>query len=402
MPQFSYIARDRTGKKRTGILQAQSKHEVHMKMRERGMRVLEVEQKKETIWTKEIHIGAPVPLKVFVIYLRQLATLLRAGITVVDATRILAQQTESKALKKALNEVEEELREGNHLSAAYSKHPKIFTNMFINMVRAGEVSGTLDSTLERMADYYEKQYRTRQKVKSALTYPIAVGIISLVVVVFLLMYTVPMYVDMFNQFDGELPTITVFVLVASEWMLSYWWLMGLGIGLLFTSIYVVSREQRSKYYLHYALLKMPIFGGLLQKSALARTTRTLSSLFSSAVPILQAVTIVEAVVGNEVIARVLRESRHSLEQGKSLTEPMNEHWVFPPLVTQMIVIGEQTGSLDHMLMKVADFYEAEVDTATDQMKALIEPLMIVFLASIVGTIVLSIIAPMFEIFNAIK
>jgi type IV pilus assembly protein PilC len=402
MPQFSYIARDRTGKRRKGIVQAKSRHEVHVKMRDKGMRVLEVEQKKETILTKDIHIGAPVSLKLFVIYLRQFATLLRAGITVVDATKILSQQTESKALKKALFEVEEELREGNYLSEAYSKHPKIFTKMFINMVRAGEVSGTLDGTLERMADYYEKQYRTRQKVKSAMTYPVVVGIIAMLVVSFLLIYTVPMYVDMFEQFDGELPAITVFVLAASSWMVSYWWVIGLVILFIIVIIYLIYSKKTSKYYLDYAILKTPIFGKLMQKEAIARTTRTLSSLFSSAVPILQAVQIVESVVGNEVIAKVLRQSRKSLEEGKSLTEPMNNHWAFPPLVTQMIAIGEQTGSLDYMLSKVADFYEAEVETTTDQLKSLIEPLMIVLLAAIVGVIVLSIITPMFEIFNTIK
>jgi type IV pilus assembly protein PilC len=402
MPQFSYIARDRTGKRRTGIIQAKSKHEVHIKMRDKGLRVLEVEQKKETILTKDITLGAPVSLKLFVIYLRQFATLLRAGITVVDATKILSQQTESKALKKALLAIDEELCEGNHLSEAYSKHPKIFTKMFINMVRVGEVSGSLDGTLERMADYYEKQYRMRQKVKSALTYPIVVGIIAMLVVIFLLMYTVPMYVDMFEQFDGELPKITVFVLAASGWMSSYWWVIGIVIVINIVTIYLTNKKNTSKYYLDYVMLKIPFFGKLFRKAAIAKTTRTLSSLFSSAVPILQAVQIVESVVGNEVIVRVLCKSRKSLEEGKSLTEPMVSHWAFPPLVTQMIAIGEQTGSLDYMLSKVADFYEAEVETTTDQLKSLIEPLMIVLLAAIVGVIVLSIITPMFEIFNTIN
>ncbi|KHF29685.1 Type II secretion system protein F [Anoxybacillus sp. BCO1] len=255
---------------------------------------------------------------------------------------------------------------------------------------------------KRLADHFEKVHRTRQKIVSALAYPIVVGIIAVIVVIFLLVSVVPTFVSMFADFGAELPTITKFVLRASEVMQTYWW----GVILLFIALYilliVLRRQKATKYYLDVLMLRMPIFGGMMQKAVLARMTRTLSSLFSSAVPILQALAIVETVVENEVVARVIRTSRDALERGESLTEPMKRHWAFPPLVTQMIAIGEQTGSLDAMLAKVADFYEAEVEAATDRLKSLIEPLMIVLLASVVGTIVTSILVPMFDIFNHIQ
>ncbi|MED0688071.1 type II secretion system F family protein [Anoxybacillus ayderensis] len=402
MAQFRYEARDVHGRVKKGTIVASSRRDVMMKLREQRLKVIDVREVPQTLLTKEITFGNPVKLQHFVIYLRQFATLLKAGVTIVDATRILAEQTESKALKKALVRIEEQLRSGQPLSVAMTDHPNIFPSLVVNMIRAGEASGSIDETLERLADHFEKVHRTRQKIVSALAYPIVVGIIAVIVVIFLLVSVVPTFVSMFADFGAELPAITKFVLRASEVMQTYWW----GVILLFIALYilliVLRRQKATKYYLDVLMLRMPIFGGMMQKAVLARMTRTLSSLFSSAVPILQALAIVETVVENEVVARVIRTSRDALERGESLTEPMKRHWAFPPLVTQMIAIGEQTGSLDAMLAKVADFYEAEVEAATDRLKSLIEPLMIVLLASVVGTIVTSILVPMFDIFNHIQ
>ncbi|HEY2421897.1 MAG TPA: type II secretion system F family protein [Neobacillus sp.] len=398
MARFKYSGRDRKGK-RQGTVNATSKREAMEKLKEEGIRVIEISEIPETLFTKDLAFGNPVKLQHFVIYLRQFATLLKAGVTVVDATAILAVQTESKGLKKALLDVEQELREGNALSEAVSKHKKIFTPMFINMVNAGEVSGNLDETLERLADHFEKQHDTRQKIVSALSYPIAVGVIAIAVVIFLLVAVVPTFVKMFADMGGQLPAITRFVLAASHFMQSFWWLVALIIFAIVFLITYLKKSTRTKYYFDYALLRMPIFGNMLQKAALARMMRTLSSLFSSSVPILQAMAIVERVVENEVIAKVIRESRNSLEKGRSMTEPMKTHWAFPPLVTQMIAIGEETGALDAMLSKIAEFYEKEVENGTDRLKSLIEPLMIVVLASLVGTIVTSIMMPMFTMFD---
>ncbi|MFT8321646.1 MAG: type II secretion system F family protein [Bacillus sp. (in: firmicutes)] len=401
MARYKYEGRDRKGKK-TGIVSALSKREAMLQLKEKGIKVIEMNEVPETLLTKEITLGSAVKLQDFVIYLRQFATLLKAGVSVVEATVILAEQTESKSLKKALLVVEQDLRDGNPLSAAAAKHRKVFTSMFVNMIRAGEASGNMDETLERLAVHFEKQHFTKQKIISALTYPIAIAIIAVIVVIFLLVKIVPTFVDMFKDFGGELPKITQFVLGASDFMQKFWWLIVLLMIAFAVSIVLIRNNKASKYYLDYFLLRMPIFGKILQKAALARMTRTLSSLFTSSVPILQALSIVESIIENEVIAKVLQKSRNSLEQGQSLTEPMKAHWVFPPLVTQMIAIGEETGSLDTMLSKVADFYEREVESATDRLKSLIEPIMIVFLASIVGTIVTSIMVPMFEIFNHVQ
>ncbi|WNF21888.1 type II secretion system F family protein [Mesobacillus jeotgali] len=401
MARFKYSGRDRT-KKRSGTITAGSKREALAKLRDEGIRTTEIFEVPETLLTKEINIGNPVKLQHLVIYLRQFATLLKAGVSVVESTNILARQTESKALRKALLDIEAELREGNQLSQASGKHDKIFSPMYINMVKAGEAGGNMDETLERLADHYEKQHITRQKVIAALTYPAVIGLIAIGVVIFLLVSVVPTFVDMFADFGGELPGITKFVLGASEFMQGYWWLILLFILAVVISFSFAKKNKKSKYYLDYAILRMPIFGKLMQKAVLARMTRTLSSLFTSSVPILQALSIVENVVENEVVSRVVRESRDALEIGQSMTGPMMNHWAFPPLVTQMISIGEETGSLDSMLGKVAEFYEKEVETSTDQLKSLIEPIMIVILAGLVGTIVTSIMIPMFDIFNHVN
>jgi type IV pilus assembly protein PilC len=402
MPQFKYQGRDVKGRRQTGTITSTSKREAIIKLRQKGIKVLEINEVPQTLLNKEITFGNPVKLQDFVIYLRQFATLLKAGVSVVDSTRILASQTESKALKKALADVEEDLRAGNPLSMAAAKHKRIFPPMFVNMIKAGEAGGNMDETLERLADHFEKVHRTRQKIVSALAYPVIVGIIAIGVVIFLLVSVVPTFVQMFADFHAELPAITKFVLKASEVMQVYWWLVVLAIFGLYVLFLILKKQKQSKYYIDYVMLRLPIFGKLLQKAALARMTRTLSSLFSSSVPILQALAIVENVVENEVIAKVMKQARDSLERGQSLTEPMKQHWAFPPLVTQMIAIGEETGALDAMLAKVADFYEAEVETGTDRLKSLIEPLMIVFLAGIIGTIVTSIIVPMYDIFNHIQ
>lgn len=398
MARFKYAGRDRKGK-RQGTVIAPTRREAMEKLKEQSIRVIEMTEVPETMFTKDISIGNPVKLEHFVIYLRQFSTLIKAGVTVVDATTILAQQTDSKALKKALLAVEQELREGNPYSDAAAKHKKIFNSMFINMVKAGEVSGNLDETLDRLGDHFEKQHYTRQKIKSAMSYPIVVGIIAVAVTIFLLVTIVPTFVQMFDDMGGDLPTITKVVLAASDFLQSYWWLVTLIIFLLVISVTYLKNNNKTKYYMDYILLKMPVFGNLLQKAALARMMRTLSSLFSSSVPILQAMVIVERVVENEVLSKVIRESRESLEKGRSMTGPMEKHWAFPPLITQMIVIGEETGALDAMLSKIAEFYEKEVETGTDQLKSLIEPLMIVVLAGLVGTIVTSIMVPMFGMFD---
>lgn len=400
MARFKYEGRDRK-RVRAGVVVAGNRREAVEKLRDDGVRVIEIREIAETALQKDIVLGNPVKRDQFIMFLRQFSTLMRAGVTIVDSVKILSQQVESKALRKTLVNIEEDLRKGNSLSDSLRKHPKIFEPLTINLIKAGELSGNIDESLDRLATYYDKAYQTRQKVKSAMSYPLVVGILAIGVVIFLLSSIVPMFAEMFSSFGGELPMLTQMVMAASDLTVQYWYLLvmfGLGIAI---AIWMMKRNEQGKMMLDTLLLRMPIFGRIMKKSALARLTRTLSSLFSSSVPILQALTMVEKVVGNAVMSKVILASRDNLERGGSLTDPMKNHWAFPPLIPHMILIGEQTGSLDHMLDKVADFYEKEVEAETDRLKALIEPLMIVVLAALVGTIVMSIMLPMFEMFQNI-
>ncbi|WP_211653926.1 type II secretion system F family protein [Planococcus alpniumensis] len=398
MARYKYEGRDRK-KIRSGIAVANSRREAVEKLRDDGIRVIDIREMPATTLQKDIVIGNPVKRDQFIMFLRQFSTLMRAGVTIVDSIHILSQQVESKALRKALSEIAEELRKGNSLSDSLAKYPKIFEPLTINLVKAGELSGNIDESLDSLATHYDKAYQTRQKVVSAMSYPVVVGVLAIGVVIFLLSSIVPMFADMFEGFGGELPMITQIVMAASGFVMSYWYLLILAVLAMTSVIWLMRKNPKGNMILDTLLLKLPIFGRILQKSALARLTRTLSSLFSSSVPILQCLTMTEKVVGNAVMSKVILASRDSLERGGSLTEPMRKHWAFPPLIPHMIAIGEQTGSLDHMLSKVAEFYEKEVDAETDRLKALIEPLMIVFLAALVGTIVLAIMMPMFEMFQ---
>ncbi|UTR11246.1 type II secretion system F family protein [Evansella sp. LMS18] len=401
MPHYRYQGRTKTGIKKEGTINGKSRKHAIEKLRGQGVALASITEVQPSFFQKELTIGNPVKLQDFVLFLRQFATLLQSGVSIVNATSILARQTSSKPLMRALESIEEELVTGKPLSEAAAKQKKIFPPIFINMVQAGEASGTLDESLDQLASQFEKQHETKQKVKAAMAYPVIVGIVAIAVVIFLLTSVVPTFASMLTDLGGELPAITVFVLGASEVVATLWWLLILLGVLAAVGIWALRQTPETKYHLDYFLLKMPVFGPLLQKAALARMTRTLSSLFTSSVPILQSVQITERVVGNEVISRTLKESRDALEKGERLTTPMEKHWVFPPLVVQMISIGEETGSLDQMLSKVANFYEKEVEYATDRLKALIEPLMIILLAGIVGVIVISIIVPMFQIYSEI-
>ncbi|MBS4199821.1 type II secretion system F family protein [Bacillus sp. FJAT-49732] len=401
MARFKYKGRDKVGI-HIGKVTADSRRDAMLKLKNEGLRIIEIEEIKESIFTKEISIGQRVKLQQMIVFLKQFSTLLKAGVSVVDATRILSAQTDNKILSKALNIVEGNLREGIQLSEALSHHRKIFDPLLINMVKAGELSGTLDETLERLCEHYEKQHKTRQNVISALVYPFVVGFIAVGVVIFLLIGVVPTFVSMFESVDSDLPSITKFVLGMSHFIQHFWLLILLFVILLGIGFVVLRGNRKTKYYLDLVLLKTPFFGAVEQKAVIAQMTRTLSSMLASSVPILQALAMVEQVIQNEVVAKVINRSRHSLEGGQSLANPIKEHWVFPPLVSQMIVIGEQTGQLDSLLDKVADFYEKEVELATERMKSLIEPILIVALALMVGTIVAAIIVPMYSIFDNLQ
>lgn len=401
MVVFKYNGRTSQGALKKGIIDATNKQNAIAKLRSQGINPRELEESK-SILHKELALGGKVKNEHFVIYCRQFATLIRAGVSILESTKILGDQTSSKPLKKGLYDVEEDVRSGLSFSDATSKYPKIFPSLFVNMIRAGEATGNLDESLERLAFSYEKQFNLKKKVQSTLAYPVVLLVLTIVVAVFLMLTIVPQFVTMFDDMGAELPLITKIVMGFSESLQSSWYYYFGGVLLIGVTFYLLYSKNTQFYYsFNVFLLKMPVFGKLLQKSAIARMTRTLSSLFSSSVPILQALTIVEKVIGNPVVAKVVSDSRTSLEQGSTLSAPLEKSWIFPPLVTQMTAIGEKTGSLDYMLEKIADFYEDDVDRTVDTLKSLIEPLMIVFLAAIVGTIVMAIMVPMFSMYEQI-
>lgn len=401
MTVYRYVGRTKTGQVTKGKIDASSKKAAITKLRELGINPREVHE-STSILDKDINlnIGPQVKHQDFVIYCRQFATLIRAGITIVEATNILARQTKSKGLRKALEQVEEDIRTGISFSEATRKHPKVFPELFINMMASAEVSGNLDSTLEKLATTFEKQFNLKKKIQSTMTYPLVLLFLTIVVAVFMMLYIVPSFTENFESMGAELPVITVITIQISEWLQTYWYIvLGLITLTIILLIYLYKKNDQFNYMANYLLLRMPVFGPLLQKSVIARMMSTLASLFSSAVPILQCLTIVEKVVNNPVLAEVIRDARDSLEKGSTLTEPLEKSWLFPPLVTSMTAIGESTGSLELMLEKVAEFYEAEVERSVDTLKSLIEPLMILFLAVIVGGIVAAIFLPMFSLYE---
>lgn len=399
MTVYRYNGRSKTGELKKGIIDATNKNKAIEKLRAQGINPRELEESK-SILHKDLAIGGKVKNQDFVIYCRQYATLVRAGVSIVEATHILSVQSKSKALKKTLEQVEEDIRGGLSFSDAAMKHPKVFPPLFVNMMRSGEATGNIDTTLERLATTFEKSYNIKKKVQSTLTYPAVLMVITIAVTFFLMIFIVPTFVGMFDDLGGEMPALTLFILKISDFLIAYWWLiLALVIAVIVGFRMAYKNSKLFNYNVNLVILKLPIFGPLLQKNVIARMTRTLSSLFSSAVPILQALTIVEKVVGNPVVGKVVLEARESLETGSTLSAPLEKSWIFPPLVTQMTAIGEQTGSLDYMLEKIADFYEDEVDRTVDTLKSLIEPLMIIFLASVVGTIVMAIMMPMFSMYE---
>ncbi|MGM0199083.1 type II secretion system F family protein [Enterococcus sp. DIV1314a] len=401
MAVFAYKAKTEEGKVTRGKIEAMSKKEALAELGMMDLIVFEVEPLNSFLNT-EINLRSGLKPKDFIIFLRQFATLISAGILLVESLDLLAEQTTNPRLKAILEDLSTEVQEGSPLSVSMSKHPAVFPNLLIQMIQSAEVSGRLEEVLEQMANYYEKQYRNKQKVTTAMTYPIVVGVLALVITAFLLIFIVPIFGEMFASFGSELPAITQMVLGLSQWFQKYWVLI---LVFLLATIFLLrylSQRDKMAYSFDYLQLKIPIIGMFLQKTILARMTQTLSSLLNSSVPILQALDVTSQVVDNRVVEEVLIAAKKDVEQGESLAKPMEAHWFFPNLIIQMIKVGEASGSLDEMLKKASDIYEQEVEEASEKLQSLIEPLLIVFLSVIVGFIVLSIVIPMFGLFEQIQ
>jgi len=402
---FEFKARDRTGKVHDGQLEATSSGAVVKTLRDRGLMPLSVNEKKASSLQKEIKIpgfGGKIKQKEMALFSRQLATMVNSGLTLIRSLSILEDQSENPTLKQIVVEVRSSVEQGVSLSVAMDDHPKAFSTLYVSMVRAGEVGGALDETLTRLADTLESQARLRSQVKSAMAYPIVVLNLIVFIVMAMLVFVVPIFEKMYADLGGELPLPTQMLINISRFITSKWWLIGLVIvGLVFAFKRWKATTQGGRQW-DALKLRLPIFGKLTQKVSISRFARTFSVLSRTGVPVLQALDIVAQTSGNSVVSDAVIDVQGSVKRGESLAQPLERHDVFPPMVTQMMAVGEETGALDAMLSKVADFYDREVDDTVAALTSLIEPLLIVVMGVVVGGILISLYLPMFNIANLIQ
>jgi type IV pilus assembly protein PilC len=341
--------------------------------------------------------GSPVKQHEIVIFTRQFATMIDAGLPLVQCLDILSQQSDNKMLRKTIREVKEEVESGSTFAAALKKHPKVFSDLYCNMVAAGEVGGILDTILNRLASYMEKIVKLKSKIKGAMIYPACIIAAAVLVTGILLVYVIPVFADLFNSFGQALPAPTQFVINLSNFTINYFWMIIGGIIAMAVGFVYASRTDRGRYWLDRIGLRIPVFGDLIRKTSIARFARTLGTLVSSGVPILDALTITGRTAGNKIVEEAIYATRSSISEGKTIAEPLIASKVFPAMVCQMIAVGETTGALDQMLQKIADFYEDEVDNAVANLTALMEPMVILFLGGVIGGLVVSMYLPIFKL-----
>ncbi len=403
---FTYKVRDRQGKVVEGELEADSAQLVVAKLREMGYVPIDITQRRSKgSLSRDVSIPGltnRVKLKDVAVFSRQFATMINSGLSLLRALHILAEQTENAALAAIANEVRMDVEKGASLSAALAKHPKAFNRLYVAMVKAGETGGVLDSVLLRLATTIEKQVELRRKVKSAMTYPAVVAVLVLCIVTAMLLFIIPMFQDLYTQLGGKLPLPTQILINVSKLARKLWFLVfGAEIAAVVAfRKWIATDEGRKRWDV--IKLKVPVFGTLVRKTALARFSRTLSALVRSGVPILESLDIVADTCGNHVVATAVLDTQAAVKQGEPLARRLEEHPVIPPMVVQMMAVGEETGALDEMLDKIADFYDQEVEATVDALTSLIEPLLIVVMGVCVGGMVISLYLPMFNIIKLIK
>jgi type IV pilus assembly protein PilC len=398
MPQFEWKG-TRGGQVQTGMLTADSRDAAIAILRRQRIEAPSLKEKGKEI--KVPRWGGKVPPQMVAIFTRQFSVMIDAGLPLVQCLEILASQQENKTFKRGLIQIRQDVEAGSNLADAMRKHPKIFNDLFTNMVAAGEAGGILDTILQRLAQYIEKSVKLNGQVKSAMIYPVAVISIACIVVAVILWKVIPVFAALFKGLGATLPMPTVIVIALSHFIADYWWLIG---GLIAGGTYAVRRyheTHKGKRVIDGLLLKTPILGMLLRKIAVARFCRTLSTLTSSGVPILDGLQITARTAGNSIVEDAIMATRKSVEEGKTISEPLGDTDVFPSMVVQMIAVGEQTGALDIMLSKIADFYEDEVDVAVAGLMKLLEPVLIAFLGVAIGGIVIAMYMPMFTLIGQI-
>jgi len=404
---FQYQVRDKQGKLVTGELEADSSSAVASKLRQLGYAPVSIEEKRSDGMQTAIRIpgfGGKVKLKDLAIFSRQFATMINSGLSLIRALSILAEQTENQKLSETVDEIRNTVESGTALSVALAEHDEIFPKLYVAMVRAGETAGMLDQVLLNVAESLEKDVRLRGQIKSAMTYPVIVFIMAIGLTAAMLVFIVPTFVTLFEDLGGDLPLPTKVLMMASNFMTSWMGLITFIIGPigLWQAFKAYRKTEKGRFQLDVLKLKLPVFGNLFHKIALTRFSRNLSTLMRAGVPILQALEITAETVNNGVIGSAVKDVQDSVRTGETIASPLSKHDVFPPMVVQMIAVGEETGAVDTMLEKIAEFYDQEVEATTEALTSLMEPLMIAVLGGIVGSMVIALYMPIFKVIELVE
>ena len=399
MTTFEWTGRTRQGSIQKGELAANSREEVIGLLRKENILVTSVQQKAREL--KIPGFGGKVTDKDIVIFTRQFATMIDAGLPLVQCLEILSAQSDNPLLAKTVGEVRADVEGGSTYADALRKHPKVFDDLYVNMVAAGEAGGILDTILNRLAKHIEKAMKLKKQIKSAMFYPATIMGVAVVVIGILLVWVIPIFAKMFIDFGGTLPALTQFVIDLSHFLQrNFFFIIG-GFFLASWSFKRYYKTQSGRFAVDKFALKVPVIGDLIRKASVAKFTRTLGTLISSGVPILEGLAIVARTSGNKVVERALLNARQAISEGKNISDPLGKEKVFPPMVVQMIAVGETTGALDAMLSKIADFYDDEVDSAVTALTSMLEPLMMVFLGVTIGTIVIAMYLPIFKMASVV-
>jgi type IV pilus assembly protein PilC len=401
MPIFIWEGKSKKNEVKKGEIEATDENAVRGLLRRQGFKAIEVKKKPKALEEYLPFLKPKIKEKNVVIFCRIFSTMINAGLPLIQCLDLLAQQEQNKAFSKIIRSIKEDIEGGTSLTNALKKYPKIFDDLFVNLIAAGEAGGILDVILERLSAYMEKAMKLKARVKGAMTYPIAVLVISISVVALLLLKVIPVFQKMFEGMGGQLPGPTQFLVSLSEFAQHYFLYLVAVIVIIFIAFKRFYKTEKGRWIVDSLVLKAPIFGDLMKKVAVAKFSRTLSTMMSSGVPILEGLAIVSKTSGNVVVENALLKTRQSISEGRSIAEPLAETGIFPPMVIQMISVGEATGALDSMLNKIAIFYDDEIDVAVDSMTALLEPAMMVFLGGIVGGMIIAMYLPIFKMASVV-
>jgi len=402
MPVFRYTGKTRAGAPQRGEIEASDRASATAVLRQRQILVTSIRPKSKELQIKIPGLGSKITEQEVVIFTRQFATMIEAGLPLVQCLDILARQAENKEFARVIGQVKTDVESGDSFADALRKHPRVYSDFYVNMVEAGETGGILDTILARLAGYMEKAAALKSQVKGAMIYPAVIIGIAIIVVVFLLLYVIPVFADMFASFGGTLPAPTRFVMFLSDLVKDYILYVIPLVGVLIWLFKRFYKTEKGRLTVDTLLLKLPVFGPLIQKVAVAKFTRTLGTLVSSGVPIIDGLEITARTAGNKVVEGAVLSIISSIKEGQTIAEPLGRQAIFPPMVVQMIEVGENAGALDAMLNKIADFYDQEVDTAVAALTKLMEPMLMVFLGTVIGGMVVAMYLPIFKIAGAIE